>query len=254
MLQEGVTFQKAASEGRPPCLMDMWEDAVPWGQMALTALKVGSLGRRGVKLWPEKTQPETQPRLIRTPLHKQSFVEFKAGAQYTASTSPSTHSIVHTQTHAAPPPAVLPVLQGRGAVHRARRPGGHRGRVHGAREANLPLPGGLVALCTFTPPLAFGVCCFCGLGTALGVTYCGFASWSMVCVWGGGAAQWGRHRGGAKIKHINAAPPSPSSGAHPPGHRGEGGGAPPSPHTLAGNALKIPPTRPIPPRRASTRR
>lgn len=43
MVEEGVTFAKAAAEGRAPTLMDMWEDTVPWGQMALTALKV----RRG---------------------------------------------------------------------------------------------------------------------------------------------------------------------------------------------------------------
>jgi hypothetical protein len=39
MLEEGIQFQAAAKAGRPPELMDMWEDAVPWGQMALTALK-----------------------------------------------------------------------------------------------------------------------------------------------------------------------------------------------------------------------
>ena len=41
MLEEGIQFQAAAAEGRPPTLTDMWEDAVPWGQMALTALRVG---------------------------------------------------------------------------------------------------------------------------------------------------------------------------------------------------------------------
>jgi len=40
MLEQGVVFQAAAAAGRPPTLMDMWEDGVPWGQMALTALKV----------------------------------------------------------------------------------------------------------------------------------------------------------------------------------------------------------------------
>jgi hypothetical protein len=41
MLEEpGVAFQNAAAERRAPRLMDLWEDAVPWGQMALTALKV----------------------------------------------------------------------------------------------------------------------------------------------------------------------------------------------------------------------
>jgi hypothetical protein len=45
MLEENIVFQKAASDGRPPTLMDVWEDTVPWGQMALTALKVGVRAR-----------------------------------------------------------------------------------------------------------------------------------------------------------------------------------------------------------------
>jgi hypothetical protein len=40
MLEEDIVFQKAQAEARAPTLMDMWEDIVPWGQMALTALKV----------------------------------------------------------------------------------------------------------------------------------------------------------------------------------------------------------------------
>jgi hypothetical protein len=43
MIEEGVVFQAAAAAGRGPTLMDMWEDVVPWGQMALTALKAGDL-------------------------------------------------------------------------------------------------------------------------------------------------------------------------------------------------------------------
>jgi hypothetical protein len=31
----------AAREGREPCIMDLWEDDVPWGSMAITALKAG---------------------------------------------------------------------------------------------------------------------------------------------------------------------------------------------------------------------
>lgn len=30
----------ALREGRPPTMMDLWEDDVPWGNMAITALKV----------------------------------------------------------------------------------------------------------------------------------------------------------------------------------------------------------------------
>lgn len=40
MIEEGIQFQAAATAGRPPTLTDMWEDTVPWGQMAITALKV----------------------------------------------------------------------------------------------------------------------------------------------------------------------------------------------------------------------
>ena len=33
--------RSAVREGRPPSMMDLWEDDVPWGNMAITALKVG---------------------------------------------------------------------------------------------------------------------------------------------------------------------------------------------------------------------
>ncbi len=36
----GAAFGNAVAEGRPPQLMDMWEGEVPWGQLALTSLKV----------------------------------------------------------------------------------------------------------------------------------------------------------------------------------------------------------------------
>ncbi|GBF93826.1 pre translocase subunit [Raphidocelis subcapitata] len=49
MLEEGIVFQAAAKEGRPPELMDMWEDAVPWGQMALTALKAYQYFKAGAQ-------------------------------------------------------------------------------------------------------------------------------------------------------------------------------------------------------------
>ncbi|WIA41723.1 hypothetical protein OEZ86_009068 [Tetradesmus obliquus] len=37
--QPGVVFRAAVREGRPATLMDLWEDDVPWGNMAITALK-----------------------------------------------------------------------------------------------------------------------------------------------------------------------------------------------------------------------
>lgn len=35
-----VSCRRAAREGRTPTIMDLWEDDVPWGNMAITALKV----------------------------------------------------------------------------------------------------------------------------------------------------------------------------------------------------------------------
>ncbi|KAI8472415.1 MAG: SecA DEAD-like domain-containing protein [Monoraphidium minutum] len=49
MLEEGVQFQAAAAAARPPALMDMWEDVVPWGQMALTALKAYQYFKAGAQ-------------------------------------------------------------------------------------------------------------------------------------------------------------------------------------------------------------
>ncbi|KIY95062.1 preprotein translocase subunit SecA [Monoraphidium neglectum] len=49
MVDEGVQFQAAAAEGRPPALMDMWEDTVPWGQMAITALKAYQFFKAGAQ-------------------------------------------------------------------------------------------------------------------------------------------------------------------------------------------------------------
>jgi hypothetical protein len=40
MLEEGVVFVAATRAGRAPEIMDLWEDDVPWGNMALQALKV----------------------------------------------------------------------------------------------------------------------------------------------------------------------------------------------------------------------
>uniref|UniRef100_A0A383VIS3 chloroplast protein-transporting ATPase n=1 Tax=Tetradesmus obliquus TaxID=3088 RepID=A0A383VIS3_TETOB len=37
--QPGVVFRAAVREGRPATLMDLWEDDVPWGNMAITSLK-----------------------------------------------------------------------------------------------------------------------------------------------------------------------------------------------------------------------
>ena len=39
-VDSGADFSIARTEGRAPELMDMWEGEVPWGQLALTALKV----------------------------------------------------------------------------------------------------------------------------------------------------------------------------------------------------------------------
>jgi len=36
--------RSAVREGRPPNMMDLWEDDVPWGNMAITALKVRPRG------------------------------------------------------------------------------------------------------------------------------------------------------------------------------------------------------------------
>ena len=40
MLEEGVVFVAATRAGRVPEIMDLWEDDVPWGNMALQALRV----------------------------------------------------------------------------------------------------------------------------------------------------------------------------------------------------------------------
>ncbi len=37
-------------QGRASTLMDLWEDAVPWGQMALTALKAYQFYKAGVQV------------------------------------------------------------------------------------------------------------------------------------------------------------------------------------------------------------
>lgn len=50
MLQEpDVVFRAALREGRPPTMMDLWEDDVPWGNMAITALKAYQYFNSGVQ-------------------------------------------------------------------------------------------------------------------------------------------------------------------------------------------------------------
>eukprot|EP00879_Flechtneria_rotunda_P006052 GHRR01006365.1.p1 GENE.GHRR01006365.1~~GHRR01006365.1.p1 ORF type:complete len:696 (+),score=226.05 GHRR01006365.1:193-2088(+) len=44
-----VTFRSAAREGRSPTIMDLWEDEVPWGNMAVTALKAYQYFNSGVQ-------------------------------------------------------------------------------------------------------------------------------------------------------------------------------------------------------------
>ncbi|KAF8056768.1 secA [Scenedesmus sp. PABB004] len=47
--QPGVAFRAAAREGRAPTIMDLWEDDVPWGNMAITALKAYQYFAAGVQ-------------------------------------------------------------------------------------------------------------------------------------------------------------------------------------------------------------
>ncbi|KAF8056765.1 SECA2 [Scenedesmus sp. PABB004] len=47
--QPGVAFRAAAREGRAPTVMDLWEDDVPWGNMAVTALKAYQYFAAGVQ-------------------------------------------------------------------------------------------------------------------------------------------------------------------------------------------------------------
>jgi hypothetical protein len=37
-----MSVRAAVREGRPATLMDLWEDDVPWGNMAITSLKVNA--------------------------------------------------------------------------------------------------------------------------------------------------------------------------------------------------------------------
>jgi hypothetical protein len=46
-VEAGAKFSPARAEAREPVIMDMWEGDVPWGQLALTALKVSGRGGDG---------------------------------------------------------------------------------------------------------------------------------------------------------------------------------------------------------------
>ncbi len=113
-----LTSRAAAREGRAPELMDLWEDDVPWGAMAVTALKVcgwlcggggPGLGRRlcwaGAPVWcvgqmqeacAPGTHAEVHTHIIRLCAHRHAEIHTKH--------APATHSctLLHknTTTHA----------------------------------------------------------------------------------------------------------------------------------------------------------
>lgn len=137
-----LTSRAAAREGRAPELMDLWEDDVPWGAMAVTALKVcgwlckgrgQGLGREGdfagqghqcgvsdkcrrlVHL--EHMHKCTRTSCVRLCAHRHAGIHTKH--------APATHSctLLHEITTTHGNTAGLPVLFVWCSIHRAQRSG-----------------------------------------------------------------------------------------------------------------------------------